>query len=219
MDHGNDGWSAVLDLAAGQHGYFTRAQAAAFHLSDITLGRATRSGRLRRVQHGVYQVQGSGDLRWEDVWVAWLRLGPNLPAFERARKPDAIAAGLTAAWVYGIGDMQPEPMEFLVDQRRQSRLELRLRVTHCHSDDWEVFEGLPLQRVHKIVADLVAAHADEGHVVDLAIDALGKGLIDIADIEHALGSIEQQSPRAKNVFDVIAQQSHSDLNQTERKLK
>lgn len=173
------------ELASSQHGYVTRAQAAREDVSDVDLVRLCKRGDLQRVEHGVYRFRGAGTFWWEPVWLAWLRLNPEQPSFERTRHPKEIVAGRTAAWIYELGEIDPEPYEFIVASRHQTRrADLRFRRSVVARKDWDVVNGLPVTRPHKIVTDLLAQHQDEGHVVDVAVDAVRKGLMSANEL-HA----------------------------------
>jgi hypothetical protein len=174
------------EVGSSQHGYFTRAQAVAAGLDDVDILRLTRRGDVHRLGHGVYKFRGAGDLRWEAVWIAWLRLMPQKTAFERTQNPDAVVAGRTAAWVYNLGTLDPEPLEFIVAGRRQTRQpHVHLRRAHLTRNDWEVVDGLPLTRPVRIICDLLAQHVDQTHVVDVATDALRRGILGPDELARA----------------------------------
>ncbi len=181
---------ALEEFAAAQHGYVTRAQAAQVGIGDVLLLRLVRDGYLERYEHGIYRFRGAPDLRWEGVWVAWLRLDPEHDATERARHPNEITRGPTAAWVYAVGNLQPEPYEFWVSShRRIRRRDVRLRTGRPPDQDIAVVEGLPLTTPERTVADMVADGYDLGHVADVVRDAVHDRLLDLPGLAERLGAV------------------------------
>lgn len=198
--------SRLEEAASSQHGYVTRAQARMLDVSDVDLVRLSKRGDLKRVDHGVYKFRGAADLRWESVWVQWLRLNPDELAFHRTRKPAEVVAGRTAAWIYELGDLDPEPFEFVVDQRHQTRREgIRFRRESIARSDWEIREGLPITRPNKIVSDLLMQHVDVGHIEDIATAAFRRGIL----TKQELGESVKQSKGDKNFVERVIRRARS----------
>ena len=181
---------ALEEFAAAQHGYVTRAQAARLGVGDLLLLRLVRAGYLERQEHGIYRFRGTPDLSWAPVWVAWLRLDPEHDAVERARHPTEITRGPTAAWVYAVGTLQPEPYEFWTAvSRRIRRPDLRLRKGRPPDGDINVVDGLPVTTVERTIADMVADGYDFGHVTDVMRDAVRRRLLDSPGLAERLGAV------------------------------
>jgi hypothetical protein len=181
---------ALEEFAAAQHGFVTRAQAVRVGVDDVLLLRLVIDGYLDRWEHGVYRFRGTPDLRWADVWVAWLRLDPEHDAVQRARHPNEVTRGPTAAWVYAIGNLQPEPYEFWTAVRRRiRRRDVRLRTGRPPDQDIAVVEGLPLTTPERTVADMVSDGYDLGHVADAIRDAMQRRLLDRAGLVERLGAV------------------------------
>lgn len=180
---------ALEEFAAVQHGYVTRAQAAQVGIGDVLLLRLVMDSYLERWEHGIYRFRGSHDLLWAGVWVAWLRLDPERDAVERASHPTEIARGPTAASVYVIGDLQPEPYEFWTASRRRIRRpDVRLRTGRPPDEDIAVVKGLPLTTPERTVADMVADGYDLGHVRDVIRDGIHERLLDRSGLPERLGT-------------------------------
>ncbi len=174
-----DALDALTFVAEGQHGYVTRAQAVDADVDDVTLHRLDRSGILERVEHGVYRFRGTPEWQHASLWVAWLRLEPGRLAADRAADPDAWVSHRSAARLYGLGDLPAERHEFTTVRRFQtSRDDVRFyrRSNGLPNSAWDVVEGLPVTRPHRIVADLLEQHTDGGHVAKIAADALRRQL-------------------------------------------
>jgi Transcriptional regulator, AbiEi antitoxin len=203
---------AVLRLeefAAAQHGYVTRAQAAQTGVDDVLLLRLVRGGYLDRPEHGIYRFRGIQDLRWSDVWIAWLRLSPERDAIERARQATEITRGPTATWVYGVGKLPPEPYQFwTATPRFVRRPDVRLRTGRPPEQDITVHEGLPLTSPDRTVAELVADGHDLDHVADVIHDAVRIQLLDRHDLVAQLaGALRRTLPkRGRSSADQLAEQ-------------
>lgn len=188
------------EIASSQHGYVTRAQAHARDISDVELVRFAQRGDLRKIDHGIYKFRGAPDLRFEPVWIAWLRLDPERSTFERTRRPSEIVAGKTAAFIYELGDLNPEPYEFIVSSRRQTRRhDIHFRLDNVERDEREIVNGIPVTRPVRIIRDLHKQHVDMGHIEDIAVDAFQRGLLTVKEIITASGlpSAEMFADRVK----------------------
>ncbi len=181
---------ALEEFAAAQHGYVTRAQATQIGVDDIMLLRLVRGGYLERYDHGIYRFRGTPDLLWAPVWVAWLRLDPEHDAVQRARHPSEITRGKTAAWVYAVGNLQPEPYEFWIAvPRRIRRPDVRLRKGRPPDQDITIVDGLPVTTLERTVADMVADGYDFGHVTDVMRDAIRGRLLEGPGLTERLGAV------------------------------
>lgn len=193
--------SRLEEAASSQHGYVTRAQARSLNVSDVDLVRLSERGDLKRVDHGVYKFRGAADLRWEQVWVRWLRLKPDDLAFHRTRNPTELVAGRTAAWVYELGDLDPEPVEFIVGERHQTRRQdVRFRREPIARSDWEIHEGLPITRPKKIVSDLLHQHVDIGHIEDIATAAIRRGRLTKQDLLESVTQLAERRHLVERVM-------------------
>jgi hypothetical protein len=122
--------------------------------------------------------------------VAWLRLDPERDAIERARHPTEITRGPTAAWVYAVGTLQPEPYEFWTAvSRRIRRPDVRLRKGRPPDEDITFVDGLPVTTLERTIADMVADGYDFGHVTDVLRDAIRQRLLDSPGLADRLGAV------------------------------
>ncbi len=69
----------VAAITEQQWGLVTRRQAEQAGVARATLARIVRSGLLRRVAHGVYQVGGAPTADHVGLRAAWLQLAPQAP--------------------------------------------------------------------------------------------------------------------------------------------
>ena len=74
------------------------------------------NGHLERVSRAVYRTSGAPSMREETVWVTRLSLEPA--ALAHSRDPLACAVSHnTAAWLMGLGELDPEPLSNMCSQR------------------------------------------------------------------------------------------------------
>jgi hypothetical protein len=91
-----------------------------------------------------------------------------------------VVGGVTAAYLHGIGDLQPEPVELYSPTRRQTeRTGLRYRIRRLEDRDITLVGGLPVTGVERTLADLVADRHDLTLVVDALRDALHTSTVDL----------------------------------------
>lgn len=187
--------TALADVAAGQRGFITRAQALTAGADDDDLRRAVRGGWLVRAGHGLYRVTGAGVRANDEIYAAWLRLAPGRDAWERLAKPDAIVAGASAAAVYGIGDVPERVHEFIVFRRTQTRdpdVRLHLR-RDIGAQRWRVADDLPVQEPADAAATILdLGEGDPAHVSQLMREAIVTGLADPCQAAQALAPLARR---------------------------
>ena len=158
------GWSMRADealtvleqLGSGQWGLVTTAQAAALGVSRSDLGRLGRTGAVQRVRHGVYALASAGYGPLQDLQAAWLATDPGRDAEIRVMEGDDIVAShVSAAQVYGLGDLIAGAHEFTSPRRRQTaQPDVRFHRLDLSNEDRGVVAGLPA-----VAANLVSSEA------------------------------------------------------------
>ena len=161
------------DFAEDQWGLITRRQALAAGVPAPTLKRLATEGRvIKTLGHGVYRVGGAPPPDHEALRVAWLRLAPGVPAWEREAR-DGVVSHRSAAELYGIGDLAEDRYEFTLGRRHQSRRDdVRIHSRHLTDAEWIVLHGLPVTRPARIVSDLMYDGEDATSVAHVIADAL-----------------------------------------------
>jgi hypothetical protein len=176
----------LVFLAAGQNGMFTTAQAVALYERDDrqtakALYRLRDDDRIvKHHERGLWEIPGAAAFRARDVYAVWLAAIPQVPAAERIHDPGVVVAGVTAAFVHGIGDLQPQPWTFAVrDRSRCRRVGVSWQVARDLTDDDVVItdHGLPVTGVARTIRDMVMSGFELGHVGDAVVDAINGGLV------------------------------------------
>ena len=171
------------ELAAGQWGLFTTAQARARGVCRANLSHRERDGRLERLAHGVYRLGGVPVAALDDLRAAWMSTEPMVLAWERAGTTGVVVGGAAAAAVHECGDINPVPYRLITSERRQTqRTDIVYSRRQLDSRDVVVVGGLPVTSIERTVADLVDEIGDLSLVGDVLADATrGERAV---DLEH-----------------------------------
>lgn len=122
---------------------------------------------------------GAPSIREEGVYAAWLSLVPNR---EPGTPDDAgrtpVAMGAAAAWLQGIGEIDPEPLEFCCVARRQTqRGSLTVRKRRLEDGDVALVGGISTTSLSRTVLDLIDEGEDLSLVSSVLREALDRSLI------------------------------------------
>ncbi|TQF65316.1 hypothetical protein FK531_22105 [Rhodococcus spelaei] len=178
----------LADLAAGQWGLFTTAQAKELGFSTQRIARLADRGTVERLRHGVYRVSGAPSVPDEQLRAAWLMIEPRATAGERldADQP-AVVSHRSAARLHGLGDVDADVMEFTTPHRKQSRIgDVRYRIADLNRDRWTLVDGLPATTVLATIENLAADQLDGGHLAGIVRDAVTTGRVDTDAVIAAL---------------------------------
>ena len=191
-----DSIRVLNDISAYQRGMFTSAQARRLGVKRYTLSRLEKGGSIERVLRGVYRMGGAPSIREEDVYAAWLSLVPNRePGAPDDASRTPVAMGATAAWLQGIGEMGPEPLEFCCEARRQTqRGNLTVRKRKLEGGDVALVGGIPTTSPSRTVLDLIDEGEDLSLVSNVLGDALDRSLI--PDEEKLAKEVDRRGPKA-----------------------
>ncbi|MFV0532146.1 MAG: type IV toxin-antitoxin system AbiEi family antitoxin domain-containing protein [Cumulibacter sp.] len=163
------------EVAEGQGGMVTSAQARGRGITRLQLQRATDSGNLERIAHGVYRITGVPTDPYESLRTAWLAIEPARTVEERLNDPQprAVVCGAAAAWLHGLGDLDPVPYDIATTVRRRPRRDdVRTVTRQLANAEVTIRHGLPVTTVERTVADLILDDIDDEHIVTIATDAL-----------------------------------------------
>jgi hypothetical protein len=169
----------------------TAAQARDLGVSRLDLTRLVNDGTFERIEPGarVYRLAGSPpDPDLDAIRAVWLQLGPEKPASQRLREPDAIVSHRSATTVLELGDLLPDKHEFYSRARRR----LRRDDVRIHIDpgltgvQWTIVHGLPVTTARQTVADLLSDREDESAVARITQDSLRAHLLTDNDLTEAV---------------------------------
>jgi len=176
-------YSAKLyEIAEGQAGYFTTAQAAAAGVDRRRLAYSASVGRAIRVHQGVYRLMHFPYSRHEDLVIAWLVTGP-----------DSVISHESALLLYELSDYLPEAIHVTVPRTASRRRKgLRLHTHQIGPSDITWHEGIPVTTVPRTIADVAQAGLSDEFVLQAAREAVGAGLTTRAELLAEAGRRSQR---------------------------
>jgi hypothetical protein len=171
-------------LAAGQWGLLTTAQAAREGITRLQLARLADAGVVQRLGRGVYATTSTADEHLS-LRAAWIALDPTRTAEERLKDP--ITAGVvshaSAAGLHNLGDLLDDEHEVTLPQRKQTRREgIRIHRGDLTEQDVTIVEGLPVTTEERTIADLLRAGHDPEHVAQIIGQGVRRGVVDLTDL-------------------------------------
>lgn len=178
----------LADVAAGQWGMVTTAQAAGVGVSAQSMAKLATAGTLERLSHGVYRLSGTPVDPRDDLRAAWLALDPTRTVGERLDdvQPEVVS-DRSAAVLLGYGDLGADRHEFTVATRRQSRRsDIRFHRRDLEPGQWFLRDGLPVTTPAVTIRDLAAGHLDGDHLAGIVRDAVLAGGAHPEEIAAAL---------------------------------
>ncbi|WP_331450539.1 type IV toxin-antitoxin system AbiEi family antitoxin domain-containing protein [Streptomyces prasinus] len=181
--------ATLSGTAADQWGLVTAAQARDLGLGGVQLKRLTEAGLLESVGRGVYALPAAGLPQHLEIKVAWLRLQPGVPAWDRplAGRDSGVVSHASACQLHGLGDIPAPDVEISVPRRRTTTEPfVRLRTVRLDAADITVVDGLPVTTAARTIVDLLHAKADGGHVGGVIADAERRDLVDIDALARAV---------------------------------
>jgi len=110
----------LYQIAEGQAGYFTARQAREAGFSAERLTNSCKAGNIFRVASGVYRLARFPASPFEDLFVAWLRTGPN-----------SVISHESALAVYQLTDVLPGEIHVIIP-RTASRRHAGIRLHRRH---------------------------------------------------------------------------------------
>ncbi|TFD50712.1 transcriptional regulator [Cryobacterium sp. Hh7] len=196
------------DLASGQWGLFTAAQARIRLVSRANLSHREREGRLVRLAHGVYRLGGVPVAPLDELRAAWMSTVPEKLAWERVDAPEVVVGGAAAALVHGCGDIAPAPYRLISRDRRQTqRPDIGYWQRVLDPEDVVVVGGLPVTSIERTVADLVDDVGDLSLVGDVLADATrGDRVVDLQRLAGLLAPYAARYGHARGDGSALVEQ-------------
>jgi hypothetical protein len=171
-------------LATDQYGLITTALAKTHGVDGVTLLRLCDANLLENVGRGVYLLHGAVRPSHLEIRVAWLRLDPARPAWERdgRGKKDGVVSHRSACLLHELGDIPAPKVELTVPGRLTTRepwVDLHRHPGPLDPDEIVVVDGLPVTSTERTIVDLLQDGADAGHIGGVVVDAEHRGLVDL----------------------------------------
>jgi predicted transcriptional regulator of viral defense system len=162
----------LYHIAEAQSGYFTAAQALNVGFTSPLLSYHTRQGTFQRVAHGVYRLTYYPPTPHEDLFVAWLRTGPN-----------SVISHESALALYELSDVLPSSIHLIVPRTASRRRSgLRLHTNRLAEDEVTRYQGLPVTTPARTIADAILMGTGPEQIVMSVQQAIDRGLTTSAQL-------------------------------------
>lgn len=173
-------WDELYEIAAGQRGYFTKAQAERAGYSGPLLAKYMQKNRVIRVGWGIYRLVHFPSSEHEELVRLWLRFDKQ-----------AVFSHETALSLHGLSDVLPSVVHVsLPESWRKRRLTLKEELD-LHYEDLKknnvVWVGpVPVSSPVKTIEDCSEARTSPELVQQAIEQGLDRGLFRRRDVMKAL---------------------------------
>ena len=176
---------ALFRIAEGQAGYFATWQAAEAGYSRSLVAHHAGTGVFERTATGVYRLSRYPASDMEDLFRAWLLLGPT-----------AVISHESALAVYGLSGLVPGEIHATVPRSAsRRRTGIRLHTAALASEDVASREGLPVTTVERTLLDVTRTGVSPEMVEQAVRDALEHGLTDAERLMRAAAGASARTRR------------------------
>ena len=162
---GKPNYDQLYAFAERQAGYFTTSHAILAGYSNERLSDLSARGQFQRVAHGIYRLTHFPGSPNEDLFIAWLRVGPK-----------AVISHESALALYELSDVIPNEVHVIIPRTgSRRRMGLRLHTNKLQDDEVTNRQGLPVTTVARTIRDLITAGLSQELVEQAIAEALQKG--------------------------------------------
>jgi predicted transcriptional regulator of viral defense system len=176
-------WDTLLyDLAEGQLGYFTAAQAREAGLHPVRLVQLHQHGDIERLSRGVYRL----------TRYPLSQLGQYMEAalWPQVRRPDAngIVSHESALAIYGLSDVSPARVHVTLPNQLRIRRAIPRHLTLHYADlephDVQHVEGVPVTTAARSIRDVHETHLGPALVRQAIADGRRTGHLTFDEAEQ-----------------------------------
>jgi predicted transcriptional regulator of viral defense system len=165
-------YQLLYKIAEGQSCYFTSAQARRAGFSWERFSANVKTGKFLRVTQGVYRLVQFPASKFEDLFVAWLRVGES-----------AVISHQSALALYQLTDVIPGEVHLVIPRTTSRRHPgLRLHTNRLLPDDVTTREGLPVTSPARTIVDAAASSLAEEQVLRAIQEVLAGGLVTVEEL-------------------------------------
>ena len=190
--------STIIELSQSEGGIFTTAQALRVGVPRDALSHAASVGRIIRIARGAYRHAASPSSELDYAVAIWKLTSPDRFTHERMSSWDGIAiGGRTAAFVHGIGDIQPYPCRVYSRTPIRTRLDdVLISRRSIDPSDIAYRAGMIITRPERTLFDLALDSEEPSNVSDALTDAIRKfSATGEFDLEKLRGLFERAKGR------------------------
>jgi predicted transcriptional regulator of viral defense system len=183
-------FNLLYQLAETQAGYFTARQAHEVGYSRERLSALTARKQFIRIQRGIYRLSHFPASRFEDLFIAQMRAGPN-----------SIISHDSALAVYDLSDVLPAEIHVIMPRTGSRRRDdIRLHTNNIEIDEITKREGLPVTTPSRTIADVIANGLGNDLVRQAVEEAIKRGLVNKAQL---LEQADRRRGRVKKTIQEI----------------
>jgi len=196
----------ISELAASQSGLFTSAQAQRFGVSRNVLSYMVATGKIERLEHGVYKAAGVPNTAFQGILAAWMSTDPKSMIYERRYNWDGIVVGgRSAAAVMDIGDFFLSPYHFFTPERYNTRRDNMIFIKRqiAPADIFYTNEGMPVTSIARTIFDLRKDNEDPSMLSAIILQSL--------ELQRAY--ITSETPNRMSLQSDFRNMNHSDAKQ------
>ncbi len=167
-------FNRLYEIAENQAGYFTASQAQGAGFSWERLSYYAATGRFSRVHHGVYRLVQFPASSYEDLFVAWLRTGP-----------DSVISHESALYLYNLSDVLPGEVHVIMPRTGSRRRKgIHLHTNRLTPDQVVWREGLPVTNPTRTIIDVTASGLSVEHIYLAVHSAIRQGLVSKDELQN-----------------------------------
>jgi len=160
-------YNQLYAIAENQGGFFAASQARNHGFTWDRLSKNAKSGRFKRVAHGVYRLTNFPRSAFEDLYIAWLRAGL-----------DTVISHESALSVYDLSDVLPSENHVIVPRSSSTRRKgIRQHTNHLDELDITTREGLPITTIPRTLADVSATGLAREQIMMAIQEGVEKGMV------------------------------------------
>jgi predicted transcriptional regulator of viral defense system len=178
-----DKLQGLFELASGQAGYFTVAQARALGYSARSLLHHVAAGHFERVSRGFYRLVGVPAGSHEDIVAAWLRFAPRR----------AVVSHETALALYDLAPSRSQAIHLVLPRERRPRSAPPLPGVKLHTtsvplrrDEVARRFGVEVTSPARTITDVASIGVDPSVIVEATARALATGLVTPDELHAAM---------------------------------
>jgi len=182
--------ACLFAIAAGQHGYFTAAQARMCGFAWDLLTYHTQHGRFLRLRRGLYRLRDYPSSPREEVVAAWLAVGKEL----------AVVSHESALDLLGLSDVIPDAVHLTLPRAKRHLPNLPGVTIHTTTRpllpaDITIRDGIRLTAAARTIVDAAEAGTAPEQIERAAIQAVERGLLTAPQLRHHAGQRNRRVAR------------------------
>jgi predicted transcriptional regulator of viral defense system len=180
----------LFELASGQQGYFTSAQAIAAGYSRSLLSHYSKEGRFVRSRHGVYRLRQYPTSPHEDLMAAWLAVGKT-----------SVVSHESALSLLQLVDTIPDQIHITIPRSRRYQrawpgVKIHTTINPLTKQQIVTREGISITSPTQSILDFAESGGAPEQVGRAISQALQKGLITRSGL---LAAARQRSERIERL--------------------